>query len=57
MNQHCDCEYVISDARDYLSLVLSHGFVSEELNLDLGYELLDKLNMRLGDDLYSDIRE
>jgi hypothetical protein len=50
MRQHCDCEYLLVEVRDYLSLLFSHDLVSAEVNLDFGYELLDKLTVRLGED-------
>ena len=50
MRHHCDCEYLLAEAKDYLSLLLSHDFVSAEINQDFGYELLDKLAFRLGED-------
>lgn len=50
MTRDCDCEYLLSDARDYLALLLSHDAVSAELNQDYAYELLDNLTVRIGGD-------
>jgi hypothetical protein len=50
MRQHCDCEYLLADAKDYISLLLSCDLITAEVNQDFGYELLDRLMIRLGED-------